>query len=662
MEWWLLFLWFLLWSAGGVLLTQTLLRLPRREVGLVGVGLGLISVTWLVNWLSRLPGLPWASWLSAGLLFLLALVLTLRRKQDFALTILLPLPTLAMGLSLILLTGLFTLTGRGLGIFDDYQNLPTVSLMAAGDIPPHFALNPEIRFGYHYFLLLIAAQVMRLGGLAPWSALDLARGFVLALTLLLAGLWAYRLTRSLLAQWLTVWFAALSSGVRWLLLLAPAFILKPISDRITLIGSAAQSGETLAQALSEVWNIEGAGRFPFPFAFVSGINQPLIMALGGFGVIHILLLLLLLLTVGRERHVMALAIPAILLASLALSNEVVFLILYAGLGAVGLAWMLYRKTVRLPASLLSLAAVCLAALLLTMIQGGMFTEMLARRLFPKELSQSSYYEVSFQFMWPPAFISAHLGSLQLTNPAHLLIALLEIGPVVLVLPLLVVWGWKALRRQKWFEAALVASALVSLLMVFIRYEGTAGVTATTRLYGNLLILCTLYAIPLGWLWAKRKGEATKVFLGMAIGVATFAGSALLAVQFLAVRQPVYGPFVTEMDRAMFVQRWNRLESDALVFDPLAPRAPTLFGRPTRSNLTWYRHTKEWNSLLMAPDPYALQRAGFDYIYLDKDYYKEHKTLLDKECVRLIEQVDGSKQQYNGTVPDYRQLLDIRDCQ
>jgi hypothetical protein len=30
----------------------------------------------------------------------------------------------------------------GLAILDDYQNLPTTALIATGDIPPHFPLNP----------------------------------------------------------------------------------------------------------------------------------------------------------------------------------------------------------------------------------------------------------------------------------------------------------------------------------------------------------------------------------------------------------------------------------------------------------------------------------------------------------------------------------------
>jgi len=49
-----------------------------------------------------------------------------------------------------------------------------------GDIPPHFSLNPSLRFGYHYFSFYWLAMDA-LGAIYPWNALDLARSFTLAL-------------------------------------------------------------------------------------------------------------------------------------------------------------------------------------------------------------------------------------------------------------------------------------------------------------------------------------------------------------------------------------------------------------------------------------------------------------------------------------------------
>lgn len=661
MAWPFLILWTLVWTVGGTLLVQALFRLPRRETCLIGLGIGLTLTNWLVNWLARIMNLPLAAWISALLVFLCGLILVLRCKNSTPDWIGCFLRQSGLLLAFLVLTVVFTLTGRGLGIFDDYQNLPTVSLIATGDIPPHFALNPEIRFGYHYFLLLLAAQTMRIGGLAPWIALDLTRSAVMTLSILLAGLWTRRFTHSSLAQWTTVWFVALSGGIRWLLLLMPASFVSIISSHVGLIGSAAQSGASLSEVINASWKIEGSGTFPFPFAFVSGINNPVIMQLGGFGVMHFLLAILLLLITGRDRRYLAGIIPIIILASLAYSNEVTFALLYAGLALAGIVWLIYRRTITIPASLWKLAGICLVAVLLAFLQGGMLTEVARGWFSPQEADSSSYYEVGFQFAWPPQFISAHLGPLQLTNPAQLFTTILEIGPVLLILPALFVWGWKALKHQEWMQAGLIASSLFSMLSVFIKYEGTAGATATGRFYGNFLILCTIYAIPLVWVWAKGRAESTRTVLWTLAGLSTFGGSILLGVQFLAAPRPVYAPFLTEMDRSMFIQYWDKLAPGSMVFDPVAPRSPTIFGRATRSNDTWYTPSNAWAELLHEPDPYALQRSGFSYIYVDKDYRKEKKQWLDDPCIHFIQQVNGSKQQYNGSVPDYRLLLDIRSC-
>lgn len=50
--------------------------------------------------------------------------------------------------------------------------------------------------------------------------------------------------------------------------------------------------------------------------------------------------------------------------------------------------------------------------------------------------------------WPPAIISSHLGELSLLNPAQLLVALLEVGPIFLLIPLMFAWGVKAWEAAK----------------------------------------------------------------------------------------------------------------------------------------------------------------------------------------------------------------------
>ena len=183
-----LLIWAALWTAGGWLLAASLFRLRRSETAMVGFGMGLVLQTWLANLLAQGMPFVFASWLSPVLVLLAGSVsaFAFRRSLRYKLT-------LSHWVWLGILILLFNAIGRGLGIFDDYQNLPTLSLIATGDVPPHFALNPSLNFGYHYFLLLFGAQFMRIGNMLPWSALDLARSPILALPLILAG---YGLTGS----------------------------------------------------------------------------------------------------------------------------------------------------------------------------------------------------------------------------------------------------------------------------------------------------------------------------------------------------------------------------------------------------------------------------------------------------------------------------------
>src|SRR5258708_7735385 len=193
--------WVILWIGGGWMLAASLFRLRRSENAMVGLGLGLVLQAWLTNVLAH--GLPIvaAVWLASVVVFGMGAACTIifRRRVAFEFSA-------SQWLVLGALILLFYAIGSGLGIFDDYQNLPTISLMAAGDVPPHFALNPSINFGYHYLLLLFAAQLMRLGHMFPWNPLDAVRGLILALPLLLAYLWARRVTRSPLAPRLPTFF------------------------------------------------------------------------------------------------------------------------------------------------------------------------------------------------------------------------------------------------------------------------------------------------------------------------------------------------------------------------------------------------------------------------------------------------------------------------
>lgn len=654
----LLFL-FLLWGAGGWLLTIRWFDLEAHERGLIGFGLGMVIANWAGNFLARFLPLSVAFWAAAALTLVFGIFAAWPLRGEFFLQR--PKIRGSLWLLLIVTAFVFTLIGRGLGMLDDFQNMPTISIMATGDIPPHVPGVPDLRYGYHYFLILLGVQFMRVASAPPWTALDLARGLTLALAVFLTGLLAWRLTRNKTVAWISAVFYALASGTRWLLLLLPGTLLQRISSELTLIGSGSDTASNLFEALARNWSVAGNGPIPFPFAFVNGANPAAIMAHHGYGVSANLVLLLLLLLAGRQQTWKA-GIPfTILVASLALANEVDFVLLYLGFILVAIVWAAQNRTFRPPLSARIWMIVVVLAGVLALIQGGMMTEVLRGRLSSSAAATDSYFRVGFSVV-PPAVISSHLGKLSVLNPFQFLAALFEVGPVVLTLPLVLSWGYRAVRDQKWFEAALIASVIPSLFSIFIEYSGNAGVTATTRLLSGLFFVCKILAVPLLWLWLQNRAEWKRQIVYGLGAMTILSGLVLFAIQLIAIPRPAYTYFIADMDARFYERYWDRLSPpSAWVLDPISSRAQSIFGRQAASMINWGVNTPEYLALLENPDPYRLNAAGYRYVYADKEYWKAYDLQLDQPCVRIMETIEGVRQAQSGTAPDFRRLADISKC-
>jgi hypothetical protein len=656
-----LFLLFLLWGLSGWLMIIRWFELEPHEGGLIGFGLGLIIANWVGNFLVRFIDMPIAFWVAALLTLAVGLfaawplngqLFRERRKIQWFTWFL-----------FIFATLVFTLIRRGLGMLDESQNFPSISLMATGDIPPHLPGSPGIHYGYHYFLFLLGVQFMRVASAPLWTAFDLAHGLTLTLAIILVGFLAWRLTRNKTVAWISAFFFAFVSGTRWLLLFLPGTLLSKISSSLILIGSGSDSGSNLFEALSRPWQVAGSGPIPFPFAFVNGVNSPTIMMHHGYGVSAVLIMVLLLLLAGRQTTWQA-GIPfTILLSSLALANEVDFVLFYSGIVLVAIIWLIQHKTVRPPQSARFWIVIIILAGIFALVQGGMATEVLRGRLTPSSAQADSYFDVSFSVV-PPTVISSHLGKLSLFQPLQFLAAVFEIGPLVLALPLVLIWGYKALREEQWFQAALVASAVPSLLSVFIEYSGNAGTTATTRLLSNLFFVCKIFAVPLFWLWLQNQSEwKHHSVYGLGI-IAILGGMVLFAIEMLAIPRPVYTDFLTDIDARFYQEYWDRLSPrSAWVLDPNPLRSMTVFGRQANANAagSWITQSHEYSALVQNPDPYQLAAAGYSYVYADKDYWKLYTNQLEQPCVTILRTIEGVKEAHGGLVPDFRRLADLSAC-
>lgn len=650
--------WGFLWAIGGIWIAHSAFRLRENEYCLVGLAIGLVLENWLANLIGQLLSPPGAFWAAAALVFLIGFGLKIPLGLSSLFKIKSSLPS---WVSIFAITYIFSLINRGLAIFDDYAHLPTTSLLAAGNIPPRFALNPEAPYGYHYFLLLFSAQMMRLGDLFPWTALDIARSLSGGLAVSLVSLWVQRITFSKIAGFIGTLFALFGMGTRWLLLLLPKSALQAISENIQMIGSGTQTAPDAFTALTLPWNIEGGGPFAYPFAFISGINQPWALAFGPNGLIDTAIAFPLLLTFNRWKSWTGGVISVILLSSSALISETGLPLLLASWAMITALYMLKNRSLRIPNTLRNWWIVLAAYVVVTLLQGGTWSELFQRGLQSVTMTASSdtYQTIGFQFFWPPTIVSSHLGILSLNNPLHILVALLEIGPVIFMLPLVFAWGIKSFRSRRWYEAALITSGFLSILLLPVQFTGSAGVRNTSRLY-SFVGLAALWAVPLVWRWASHRSGRLKALLACAGTVIIFGGVILFGIELIAAQKPVLSNFITPLDARMEKEFWDKLEKQALVFDPIPYRATTILGRYTNSSKTWLVAKPEWEKLLANPDPYQIRASGFDYVYLDYVFWYDidtkYKEIFEKApCVQLI------REQKDKRTVDFRRLYNVHSC-
>ncbi|MCX7756648.1 MAG: hypothetical protein N2117_15580 [Anaerolineales bacterium] len=667
-----LFLLLALWAAGGWLILSRF-NVPDHERGLLGLGVGLTFAALLANLTARLLPTTPAFWLAGVLTLLVGLGFAWPRKLNLTVSsfrLAFSTAPFLQWLVFLSLAFFLTLIGRGLGIFDDYQNLTQLSSMALGDIPPHFVYDSRILWSYHYFLLLVAAQFTRLADAPPWVAMDVARGLTLALTLFYGAFLAQRLTGSRVVAVLSAAFLFFAGGARWILLLLPAGLLSRISNAVTLIGSGADSGANLAAVLYNNWKIQGLGPFPFPFFYGSGLDASLAMAHAGYGasMFMLVLLVILLFTASLENTANGQAswrqqiVLATLLGALALANEVTFAFLYAGLIFAVLVWTLRHRTLKLPASLWFFAPALIGAGLIALLQGGVFTGVLLGLVgrFSGAETGEALYKVSFSLRWPTV-LSAHLGTLSLFNPLHWAVILAETGLVVFALPWVLRYGWRCLREEQWLQAGWVFSMLPSLLTIFLEYTGNAGPTALSRMTAHFLMVLKFYAVPLLWQWGREKSETVRVVLLGGGFAAILSGMGLFSLQIPAMPNPIYAEFLEPIDAKMYQRHWGTLQPGALVFDTTPQRGPTVLGLHTRSGIHYGPPTyPEWYALSESPDPFAMRRAGFRYLYLERAYWQKFADHFTHSCVQILD--DLRETASDGRLTAQRVLLDVETCQ
>ncbi len=666
------------WLAGWLLATHAF-RLASRERLIVGLGLGLVLYTWLANILGQFlaPSISFAA--SAALLLLIGFLFGLRRKDgpwldraDLSIW-----PWLVVGLGLV---WLFLLWGKGLALFDEHKNLSLISVIANGDLPPHYTPNYPLLFIYHYGFQVFGASLMQLGGMLPWSAFDTGKAVLWGETLVLAALLGKRYIGQAWGAVAGAGVLALASGTRYLLLLLPPSFLLYADRFIHLQGTSALIGKPFSDALISGWPVDGGPPMAYMFGFLNGIMEPMVMAHQGPNTFSVLILLLLWLTLSKLSGRWSALILVAVFSIWALAWEASYGLFMLGLFAfAGLYWWRERD---LNLSYLKPALIAaLVSIPVVLLQGGTFTE-LARDLFfgieqpplfglipmltigaglPLVAQASSLLNtdiLGFTLRWPPAIPSAHLGALNIFSPAELIVGLFEIGPVLLFTPWITRWAWHRARAGDWPLGALVAAAWIGFVIpLFLQYEADRDIS---RLMWQALLTWTLMlAFVLAdesFRWRPFVRQAGIIGLGLML----FGGLMVAATQLSAASKTQLAHGYNELDAAISAAIWGEIPADAKVFGQLG-HTTILSGHLTGQLLGEASEGSQWQELFAAPSLDSLVALGYDFILIDSRWWDDLSPEIqsasgfDAVCVQTFAEV------WDNSHVNFRRMLDLRAC-
>ncbi len=657
-----------IWSLGGWLLARHAFQLEDRERLILGFGLGLSGYLWIANLLGH--------WFSPDFTFIGAAFLVLGLglgfawrgerpvldRQDFRVW-----RWIILGL---FLAWVITCLARGLAVFDDRKNISIISTMAAGDIPPHHYMNSAFYFAYHYGFQLFGASLMRLGGLLPWSAFDLSKAIAGAYTLLVAGLLGRRYVDHPIGGLAVAGVFAFATGTRYLLLLMPSSWMTEIDPLIGVRSVDAVVGMPLSKAILEGVLIDDGPPSPFIFAFMNGVGWPVVMAVhAGPSSMSLVIMLMTWLLVPRIRRPASLILLVMLFSLWALVWESSYGLFMIGSGITALYWLLKsRRDRQIDQDMVKWAFLAaLVSVPIALMQGGTITEVARTMVFDIQeaaplLAEEATSVGGFSLRWPPAIYSGHLGAMSIFSPLELLVALFELGPVVLFTPWITWWAWKRFKTGDWILGTLVLSAWTGFVMpVFFSYEYDRDIVRFTKhglLMWTLVLSIMVWERSPRWLLTIRYPAITGLSLMVIGGIAIFTTEFTAASQAVLTEDGING-----LDSRVARDVWDRLPPESEVFDAHTWRATMITGRLTRvvkGNMSYdYAHSPEWELLKADPSVEGFLDNGFRFVYIDETWWnempEEARQSMTNPCIRIV------SEHHYSELGQFRRLVDLERC-
>lgn len=644
------------WSVGGWFIIRNIFKLERGENLITGFATGALIFIWEVNLIGRILPVEVAMFLSAGLILAVGCWLVIK-KNDYS-ELLTDLKAWPQIIAFLLLLYVFTIFGKGITLYDEPKNLSLISIIATGDIPPHFYMNAGFLMLYHYGFHILAASLMTLGGFFPWSAFDFSKAIFGAYSVVLVFILATRYLKTFVKSMLAAVGLLFVTGTRYLLFLLPDVFFNTANEQIFPYHTA--SSIPFSEYLSRKSVASPNMAVPYINGFMNGnwaLSYMVYMQSGSYAV-HMTIIILLWLLVGRSTTKWTTLLYAVILASWALAWESSYLLIIAGTGVLIIFEWIKTKKLKLDHPFI-LGAILSGVI--SIFQGGALSEVLQKLLYSAgatSVQGYSEYPVSIGLIWPPVISNSRLGNLAVTSPVQLIVGLLELGPIIFLSIYITKLAWKRYLAGELFSGVLIISCWIGFLipMFFSLWVGSNIV----KFSEHALMIWTL--MVMFWIWENRGkfSSFTSGFAAISLVLMVFGGIVNTGITFASARTEILSDFINGMDANIAKSTWNDLPKDALVFDPEGWRATALTGRLTiASPGGLHARTDEWTELYNTGVPTDFVHAGFNYVYMDKNWWKlmslDRRVEFSAPCV--IEVATS----YQNDPNDFRKLLDVQNC-
>ncbi len=654
-----------IWFVGGWLIAIHAFDLKKHERLIIGFGIGMVIYLWLINLLGRwLPNnisfyVPALLTLAIGVIYSKFSKNKLADLSDFQIWPVLMIWAMVFVYSLFL--------ERGLMIFDDVFHLSSISLMGAGKIPPLFFLNGNFDYAYHYGFDILGASLMRLGDMFAWSAFDFSKAIAWSYSIILLGLVFYRFIKSTWKAILGAFVFTFLSGTRYLLMLLPANFLQQFDSQIGFIGISTTMNTTFSKSLFMQWSGLPNPPQPYLFGFINGIYSSYHFFHTGEWPLALIIIYILWLVSSKPISWKILPLLVILWSHLALTSESCYGLLIAAFALFFLFYKVIKKGI-FPKSFNILLSALIISLPFAFLQGGAIFEIIMnvfRKIFSVQpnLVSDSNVATMFSINWPPKIILTTFTDLDLFNPAHLFVAILEIGPILFFVPMLIRRFLTKANTDQWMTGLLAFCTLIGFFIpLFISFDLIRNVITRFAAFAMIFWFILFLLLILGP--ENTLGKFMKTIAIISVILMSISGIVNFSTQLSAIPKPVLSEHLVSLDAQISSKVWGSLSQKDFVYDPdnVPGRAVELIGIATIARPGLYTNEMSlllpsWEDLYQNPSIAGFQKNNFRYVYLDEKWWSGmtdgQKDSLSNPCVKVVAEASADN--------EFRKLLDLEKC-